>query len=127
MSLPKLDRLSRLTNDDIQKWLDLNAEVNSRMESKAWVGAAFAACRRLGISEEPSVAHTVVVSHEQGSRVGGVIVASDTKVLACFTILPQGGFRLDLEQTTALQRIRPGHVVALLLAGQVPKESPHVF
>jgi hypothetical protein len=127
MSLPKLDRLSRLTEDEIQKWLDLNSEVNSRPESKAWVSAAFAACRKFGIADEPSVAHTLIVSEPGGGRVGGIIVSSDTRVLACLNVLRHGGFSLDIEQTAALQNIRPGHVVALLLAGQTQSESPYVY
>jgi hypothetical protein len=127
MSLPKLECLSRLSHDDIQKWLELNIEVNSRTESKAWIEAAFSACRRLGIEDEPSMAHTLIVATDIGERVSGLIVSSETKILACLTVVPHGGFRLDLEQTRALQHVRPGHVVALLLAGQAAREGPRIY
>ena len=127
MSLPRLESLSRLSHEDIQKWLELNIEVNSRTESKAWIEAAFSACRRLGIDDEPSMAHTLIVSTDIGERVSGLIVASDTRVLACLTVVQHGGFRLDVEQTRALQHVRPGHVVALLLAGQTAREGPRIY
>ena len=127
MSLPRLDCLSRLSREDIQKWLDFNVEVNSRVESKAWIDAAFSACRQLGILDEPSVAHSLIVSGERGEHVDGVIVCSQTRVLACLTVLPHGGFRLDVQQTGALQPVRPSHIVALLLAGQTVTESPQIY
>jgi len=127
MSLPKLDCLSRLSRDDVQRWLDFNVEVNSKVESKAWIDAAFSACRQLGIVDEPSVAHSLIVSGEKGERVDGVIVSTESRVLACLTVLPHGGFRLDVQQTGALQPVRPGHIVALLLAGQTASKSPQIY
>ena len=112
-----------LDSAEIQEWVDLNFEINSTSASKAWIAGAFAACERLGIRDVPSLAHTLIVSSDDHRGVGGVIVSSKTRVLACLSVAPDSSFELDEEQTRIFQTILPDHVVAILLASYASKKS----
>jgi hypothetical protein len=112
-----------LNSREIQEWVDLNLEINSTSVSKAWIDEAFAACERLGIRDVPSLAHTLIVSSDDHQGVGGVIVSSKTRVLACFSVAPDSSFELDEEQTRVFQTILPDHVVAILLASYASRKT----
>jgi hypothetical protein len=112
-----------LTVEEIQEWLDLNLQINSTTESRRWMDRAFAACLKVGIVEEPSLAHSILVCADNKRTVAGVIVSSPSQVLACFTINSDGSFQLDEEQTRAFRTVMPDHVVAILLAGYATRKS----
>jgi hypothetical protein len=112
-----------LTVEEIQEWLELNLQINSAAESKRWMERAFAACLKVGIVEEPSLAHSIIVCGDNKQTVAGVIVSSPTRVLACFTVNSDASFQLDEEQTRAFRTILPDHVVAILLAGYATRKS----
>lgn len=112
-----------LNSSEIQEWVELNLEINSSLASRAWIDRAFAACARLGIRELPSLAHTLIVSSDDRKTVGGVIVSSATRVLACLSVAPDASFKLDEEQTRVFQTILPDHVVAILLASYANQKS----
>src|SRR5262245_13319209 len=116
-------RSRSLTPKEIQEWVDLNLEINSSSASRAWIDEAFAACARLGIRDVPSLAHTLIVSSDDRRTVGGVIVSSKTRVLACLSVTPDASFQLDEEQTRVFQTILPDHVVAILLASYAGRKS----
>lgn len=124
MNLPtRATGFRTLTTEEIQEWLELNLQINSAPESRIWVDRAFAACLRLGITEKPSLAHTIIVCGEDKRMVAGVIVASHARVLACFTVNADCSFQLDEEQTRAFRTITPDHVVAVLLASYATRKS----
>ena len=112
-----------LTDEEIQEWLELNLQINSAPECKAWIDRAFAACLRLGITERPSPAHSILVCGESKQSVGGVIVSSHARVLACFTVLSASAFQLDEDQTRAFRTVQPDQVVAVLLASYATRKS----
>jgi hypothetical protein len=112
-----------LTAEEIQEWLEFNLQINSAAESKTWMERAFAACLTLGIVEQPSLAHSIIVCDDNRQTVGGVIVSSQTRVLACFTVNSDASFQLDEEQTHAFRTVLPDHVVAILLASYATRKS----
>ena len=124
MNLPtRATGFRTLTTEEIQEWLELNLQINSAPESRTWVDRAFAACLRLGITEKPSLAHSIIVCGDDKRMVAGVIVASHARVLACFTVNADSSFQLDEEQTRAFRTITPDHVVAVLLASYATRKS----
>jgi len=124
MSLPtRVTNFRTLTDEEVQEWLELNLQINSAPESRAWIERAFAACLRLGITDKPSLAHSIIVCSDDKKTIGGVIVASHVRVLACFTVNSGTYFQLDEEQTRAFRTIMPDHVVAVLLASYATRKS----
>jgi hypothetical protein len=77
----------------------------------------------MGIVERPSPAHSIIVCGENKQSVGGVIVSSSSRVLACFTVHADASFQLDEEQTRAFCSVTPDHVVAVLLASYANRKS----
>jgi hypothetical protein len=124
MNLPTREGGFRsLTDEEIQEWLEFNLQINSAPECKAWIDRAFATCLRLGIIERPSIAHSILVSGDNKQTVAGVIVSSQTRVLACFTVNADLSFQLDEEQTRAFRTVTPEHVVAILLSSYATRKS----
>jgi len=115
---PAPDYFGRMSSTDIQKWLDFNRELNSTPLSQAWLHRAFASSMKMGIVDEPSLDHCLLVSSDSGELVAGIIVSSKEHVLCCLLVNDQGELDVDMPQTEAFQDVKPDHLVAFLLGSR---------